>query len=220
MRSVAFLVIKRLGLVVVLALSVAACGSSTEPASSDSAVEVDSSSSDGTTVVVLNQGGSMEGHTPRGFAGMGTGLFTGDNLNSGFPDGDGVQLFLTFEIPAGTPPATRLVLGSDSMSTKGTPFADLGQISVEPVTYDSFGRDLFDLPADADAVVCERPEQQSLRCDISDATVALSAAGAGRIQLRLKFEQVADNDGQPDLALFFLTDSNTNEPGIFFLELS
>lgn len=31
--------------------------------------------------------------------GMGTGLFAGDDLNPGFPPGDGVQIFLTFELP-------------------------------------------------------------------------------------------------------------------------
>ena len=49
-------------------------------------------------ILLQNQGGSMEGHTPRGFRGMGTGLFAGDNLNQRFPDGDGVQLFLTFDL--------------------------------------------------------------------------------------------------------------------------
>lgn len=29
---------------------------------------------------------------------MGTGLFAGDNLNPGFPNGDGVQIFLTFDL--------------------------------------------------------------------------------------------------------------------------
>ena len=46
---------------------------------------------------IENQGGSLEGHTPRGFAGMGTGLFVGDNLNPGFPNDDGVQTWLTVD---------------------------------------------------------------------------------------------------------------------------
>ncbi len=36
----------------------------------------------------------------------------------------------------------------------------------------------------------------------------------------LQAEPVADADGNQDLAFFFLTDSNTNEPRIFHLELS
>ena len=42
------------------------------------------------TAVVPNHGGGLEGHTPTGFAGSGTGLFAGDNLNSSFPEGQGV----------------------------------------------------------------------------------------------------------------------------------
>ena len=70
----------------------------------EGSVENRVSESGAVTVVVPNQGGNMEGHTPRGFRGMGTGLFTGDNLNPRFPEGDGVQIFLTFDlsmVPAG-----------------------------------------------------------------------------------------------------------------------
>lgn len=61
-------------------------------------------------IVINNQGGNMEGHTPRGFQGMGVGLFAGDNLNPGFSNNDGVQFFLTFDlgsIPSGASVATR-----------------------------------------------------------------------------------------------------------------
>jgi hypothetical protein len=52
-----------------------------------------------TTAEIPNRGDDTEGHTPRGFPGSGTGPFTGDNLNSSFPDGDGVQMYLTFDLP-------------------------------------------------------------------------------------------------------------------------
>jgi len=42
---------------------------------------------------------------------------------------------------------------------------------------------------------------------------------AHSIQFRIRFETVDDSDGQADLALFYLTDSNTNEPGIFSLTI-
>ena len=45
-------------------------------------------------------------------------------------------------------------------------------------------------------------------------------SGESRVQFRLKFDVAGDSDGAQDLALFFLTDSNTNEPGIFLLEIS
>ncbi len=40
-------------------------------------------------VSIADEGGSMEGHTPTGFAGMGNGLFVGDNVNPSFPEGQG-----------------------------------------------------------------------------------------------------------------------------------
>jgi hypothetical protein len=86
----------------VLALLAAACGSSDgtpPPPPTPGALGGGSQS-----VVLLNQGDASEGHTPRGFRGAGTGLFVGDNLNSQFPDGDGVQLYVWFdlrELPAG-----------------------------------------------------------------------------------------------------------------------
>ena len=54
-------------------------------------------------VTLKNHGGATEGHTPRGFSGMGTGLFAGDNLNRNFPEGDGVQIFLSFDLSGLSP---------------------------------------------------------------------------------------------------------------------
>jgi len=70
--------------------------------------------------VLINEGGPAEGHTPRGFAGMGTGLFAGDDLNPNFPPGDGVQLYLTFDLPPGLVPPSSAILGTDSMQVSGT----------------------------------------------------------------------------------------------------
>ena len=39
-------------------------------------------------------------------------------------------------------------------------------------------------------------------------------------QFRLGFENVTDGDGIQDLAMFFITNSNTNEPGIFKLNVT
>jgi hypothetical protein len=162
----------------------------------------------------------MEGHTPRGFAGSGTGLFVGDNLNSGFPDDDGVQLWLSFALPASGAAPTQAVLSSDVMTVAGSPFEDLGTLLAEPVTYDGFGPQLFDLAADGPAVDCQRVGAERLECDVTDAVTAALGSGSQSAQFRLRFERVADGDGNQDLALFFLTDSNINEPGIFHLDLS
>jgi hypothetical protein len=108
-------------------------------------------------VTIPNQGGDMEGHTPTGFAGSGTGLFAGDNLNSSFPDGQGVQAFLTFSLPSSLvvgSAAGSVVVTSDALHTIGTPFDDLGHLTIEPVSYTAFGPQLFDLAGLADPVSC------------------------------------------------------------------
>jgi len=170
-------------------------------------------------VVIENMGGAMEGHTPRGFAGSGIGLFAGDNLNAGFPDGDGVQLYLSFDLPSDVVAADGAVLESNVLTVRGTPFDDLGPLLAELVTYNEFGPSLFDLPADANAVECGRVGESDLRCDVGEATANALSAGADRLQFRIRFETSGDLDDSPDLAMFFLTDSNTNEPGIFTLRI-
>ncbi len=169
-------------------------------------------------VVVENQGGSLEGHTPRGFAGMGTGLFVGDNLNPGFPDGDGVQLFLTFDLPDMSASADRVILRSDSLQVQGDPFADLGVLSATLVSYTEFGPHLFDLEPNGEAIACERVGDSSIECDVSSTLSSLAGANADRAQFRLRFDQAGDSDGTADLAMFNRGDSNTNEAGIFRLE--
>ena len=200
------------------ALVLAACG--TDDGATPDTSPVPDVSGTSEPLAIPNDGGSMEGHTPRGFAGSGTGLFAGDNLNPGFPAGDGVQLWLTFGLPAGTPVPSRAVLSSDVLTVAGSPFEDLGALQAAPVTYDSFGPELFDLTADGPAVDCQLVGEGRLECDVTDAAVAGIGGGVERAQFRLRFDQVADGDSDPDLALFFLTDSNTNEAGIFQLELS
>lgn len=169
---------------------------------------------------IENNGGSLEGHTPRGFAGMGTGLFAGDNLNPGFPDGDGVQTWLTFDLPSGIDPPASALLTSDSLVVQGSPFEDLGNLNAEPVMYEEFSAEIFDLPAQGQASTCTRVGDSRLECDVTEAVSAAIGAGESRVQFRLKFDLVADGDGVQDLALFFLTDSNTNEAGTFNLELA
>lgn len=170
-------------------------------------------------IVVANQGGDLEGHTPRGFAGSGTGLFAGDNLNEGFPDGEGIQILLTFELPPGAGRAERAVLRSDALSVSGTPFDDLGDLVAEPVTYAEFGRDLFSLTVDGGGVRCDLIGETGVECDVSVPVAANLESRHARVQFRLAFERHGDNDGEKDLARFFLTDPNTNEPGIFTLTL-
>ena len=168
---------------------------------------------------LVNHGGSLEGHTPRGFAGSGTGLFAGDNLNPNFPADDGIQIWLTFPLPIALAEPTEAILRSDALDPHGTPFTDLGTLFAEPVTYDRFGKENFDLPPDGEPVACTRTGESSVECDVSESVATTIRDGAARVQFRLKFETVSDGDGEPDLARFFRSDPNTNETGIFTLDL-
>jgi len=167
-------------------------------------------------ISIPNEGGESEGHTPIGFAGTGTGLFVGDNLNSGFPDGDGVQTYMTFPLPDALN-ATSATLRSDLLQTRGTPFEDLGVLMVERVEYTEFGPDLFDLPSSGGPSPCTVIGGTAVECDVTGAVQAAADGGATSVQFRLRFERIADNDGQPDLAMFYRTESNTNEEGLFTL---
>lgn len=168
---------------------------------------------------IPNHGGDLEGHTPRGFAGSGTGLFTGDNLNPDFPNGEGIQILLTFELPDDIDQIRSASLSSVAMEVRGDPFGALGPLQAEPVTYEEFGPPLFELEADGEPVDCLRVGNEGVICDVSEAAAAGVAEGKARLQFRLQFVDPSDSDGEQDLALFYLTDTNTNEPGIFFLNV-
>lgn len=164
----------------------------------------------------------MEGHTPRGFRGMGTGLFAGDNLNSRFPDGDGVQLFLTFDLS--TVPSGKVVsamLGSENVSVRGMPLKDLGPLRAEEVRYQEFSSDLWNLEPFAGGDTCEfaTSSEGPFRCDLSGAVQRSLEDSYSYVQFRLLLDRTGDKDGSQDLVAFFITDSNTNQPGIFELEV-
>ena len=91
---------KLAGLAVVLALFLAACGEDEPLGMEDDMMAADDGDRMSDPITIQNDGTSaLEGHTPRGFAGSGTGLFVGDNLNPNFPDGEGLQILLSFLIP-------------------------------------------------------------------------------------------------------------------------
>ncbi len=176
---------------------------------------------DPVTVVLKNQGGAMEGHTPRGFRGKGTGLFAGDNLNPGFPDGDGVQIFLTFDLrslPKGE--IQSAVLRSDSAQIQGNPFRDLGALRAEEIRYRRFSPSLWnDAPGSASCVFADS-RAGPFACEITGAVQRARAKGDRHAQFRLRLDKASDGDGRPDMVMFFKTDSNTNEPGIFELAVT
>lgn len=175
-----------------------------------------SSASPSAPVTISNQGGTLEGHTPTDFAGMGTGLFAGDNLNQSFPEGVGVQLYLTFTLPSDLRVGEAQVV-SDMLHTSGTPFEDLGPLVIEPVAYETFGPDLFDLKAIGAHTDCTVLGDTSIACDVTAALQDSVDHSSVTAQFRIRFTHPADDDGGQDLAMFFRTDSNTNEQGIFEL---
>jgi hypothetical protein len=154
---------------------------------------------------------------------MGTGLFAGDNLNPRFPDGDGVQIFLTFDlsaVPAGK--VVSAVLRSDRASVRGTPFKDLGALRAEEIRYSKFSSALWDLEAYDGGADCEFATSPSgpFQCDLAE-TVQMSLNDSYPLaQFRLLLDRAGDSDGIPDMVSFFVTNSNTNQPGIFELEVT
>jgi hypothetical protein len=171
------------------------------------------------SITISNQGGALEGHTPTGFAGSGTGLFAGDNLNASFPDGVGVQLYVTFALPRDVGIGDARIV-SDVLHVSWTPFEDLGPLLAEPVSYETFGPELFDLIATGPHSECKVTEETAIACDVSTAVEVLVGEGSATAQFRIRFTRPADGDGQQDLAMFFTRDSNTNESGIFELEIT
>ena len=204
----------------------AACGGSlgTSPAEEPTSGKVPASiaGSQAVNLTLQNQGGGMEGHTPRGFQGMGNGLFAGDNLNRNFPDGDGVQIFLTFdltEIPPGR--VQSAVLSSEHASVSGSPFQDLGALTAEEVRYTEFSSALWDLAPVEDGARCILAESASgpFQCDLSGAVQRSLDDSYRYAQFRIRFDEAGDEDGSQDLMAFFKLNSNTNEAGIFLLDV-
>ena len=182
----------------------------------------------GDSIVLNNQGGNMEGHTPRGFKGMGAGLFAGDNLNPNFPNGDGVQIFLTFDlgsIPTGASVTEKTgfrivsaALRSENVHIQGSPFKNLGELKVETVTYDTFSSALWNIKPDSFICAVADITDGIFECDVTSAIQQALENGSHFAQFRIRFEKASNNDGQPDLVMFYKTNSNTNESGIFQIE--
>jgi len=175
---------------------------------------------DDSNIVLRNQGGNMEGHTPRGFKGMGTGLFVGDNLNPSFPDGDGVQLFLTFDIGEIIKrDITSAILRSEHAHISGSPF-DLGALNIQEVRYNSFSSDLWNIkPKEGFTCVFSNTREGLYECDVTEVIKNSLKDEYNYAQFRLLFDEAGNKDGEQDLLMFYITDSNTNEPGIFELAI-
>lgn len=167
-----------------------------------------------------NQGGNMEGHTPRGFQGSGEGLFAGDNLNPDFPNEDGLQIFLSFdlsEIPEGE--LKSAILSSNNTNIEGNPFEDLGNLIVNEIRYEKFSSELWNLEEKENSCIFTNTNESSFECDITQIVNNSLNDDYKYAQVKISHEKISDEDNEPDLTKFFIKDSNTNEPRIFNLEV-
>ena len=83
-----------------------------------------------------------------------------------------------------------------------------------------FGTALFDLDPIGPAASFKRVGNSGIACDVTDSVRSAFDAGETRFQFRLRFDQAGDGGGRADRAMFFISDSNTNQPGIFTLTLT
>ncbi|MBL4644513.1 MAG: hypothetical protein JKX80_01465 [Candidatus Pacebacteria bacterium] len=180
-----------------------------------------SKNSNGSVITIFNEGGTAGGHTPRGFSGMGSGLFAGDNLNPNFPEGDGVQTFITFDVSQITDSEkASAVLRANDIKINGTPFEDLGNLVVDAVSYDVFSRDLWDSSIVGSVCTLATKRTDAYECDVSSFIQQILADGEQKVQFRIRFESAGDSDGEQDMVFFYMRDSNSNEVGVFELEIT
>lgn len=125
----------------------------------------------------------------------------------------GVQTYLTFSLPTDVL-ISNARIASDALAVVGSPFNDLGVLLIEPVEYRAFGPELFELDASRDPVACHVTGSSSIECDVTAAVRTPIDNGRDTVQFRLRFEKTGDNDGRIDLAMFYRSDSNTNEAGL------
>jgi len=173
-------------------------------------------------IELQNISGNMGGHTPRGFQGQGNGIFVGDNLNTRFPNGDGVQAFISFDLAdAAGIDVANATLVSRYLRVNGTPFADLGNIRLERINFPSFSSVIWNLAVDPQdgCILTISTDQNRAECDLTKSVQKALNDGAAFLQFRLRFEKISDSDGQQDLAQFFKRNVNANEGGVFTLTL-
>ncbi|MEN0064825.1 MAG: hypothetical protein AAGA48_21955 [Myxococcota bacterium] len=176
---------------------------------------------------------NREGHTPRGFQGQGGGIFTGDNLNDGFPEGDGVQIFISFNLARGadgeslvddgaTTVESALLAAAVEPQIEGSPFADLGDLLADEVIHDGFSSALWDLepPANGGSCVFATGPNQPFECDFADAVQNALDDGRRFLDVRMRFETAGDNDSSQDMVFFFTQNVNATEPGLFTLDVT
>ena len=113
-------------------------------------------------------------------------------------------------------------LRSDNVRVSGTPFEDLGNLTVEEIRYDAFSRALWNADPVSDGASCTLATSASgpFACDLAELVQNSIDDGYDLAQMRLRLDAAGDGDGSADLVMFYITNSNTNEPGISELEVT
>ena len=72
-------------------------------------------------------------------------FFVGDNLNSRFPNDDGVQIFLSFDVEALSEASSVVAatLSSSNTRVEGSPYTDLGNLIAQDISYNEFSSALW-----------------------------------------------------------------------------
>lgn len=207
--------IDRAPMTLTAALVLTACGGGPSPSTAGTSPAVHQTPEG---YVLGNLGdGELEGHTPRGFEGQGSGPFVGDNINPKFPDGDGVQLFLSFDLK----PLPRGMIASAKLRAKetrvaGEPFASLGKLMLEEVRFDQFSKALWNSEGSGERVFASSKEGP-FECDVTD--IVDRRRSTQMAQVRLRFEKAGDGDGVKDVVYFNpkAGSADHNEPGLLEL---
>ena len=210
-----------------VALVAVGCGDTQDDADSS-----EEALSEPQTFQLANTGNpDREGHTPRGFEGFGTGLFTGDNLNPGFPEGDGVQIFLSVNLRQADNGAlldgewvvdSAILEAGVEPDIAGTPFADLGDLMVDEVVFNTFSAALWNLEPPSNALNCTFATSPAgpFECDLAGAVQSALDEGRRFVNFRLRFDDPGDSDAVQDMVFFFDSDVNATEAGLFNLTVT
>ena len=83
--------------------------------------------------------------------------------------------------------------------------------------YNAFSSKLWNLKSSGQACIFGVSSEELFECDVTDEMKRALDSGDTSLQFRISFEKAGDNDGEQDLVMFYNTDPNTNEPGIFQL---
>lgn len=98
---------------------------------------------------------------------------------------------------------------------------DLGDLTAEEIRFDAFSSALWNADVEAQGQSCTFATSADgpFECDLAQALQNSLDDGYDRLQLRFTLDEAGDSDGQQDMVLFHLGDTNATAPGIFALDI-